>query len=113
MGSAFLFDAANVALVTLANPSMTLETVGDTMLLAGANRAMIGDELIQFGAAEQLGPALWRLSRLLRGRAGTAIPAAPGVGAPVVLLADPALLAVTADRVGGAAKGAGPLPGAR
>src|SRR3546814_6067989 len=100
MGSAFLFDAANVAPVTLANPSMTLETVGDTMLLAGANRAMIGDELIPFGAAEQLGPALWRLSRLLRGRAGTAIPAPHGRGSPFVLLDAAALRAVPADIAG-------------
>src|SRR3546814_18230908 len=92
---------------------MTLETVGDTMLLAGANRAMIGGELIQFGAAEQLGPALWRLSRLLRGRAGTAIPAAHGVGAPFVLLDDPALLAVPADIAGWAEDGTAALHWAR
>src|SRR3546814_5498800 len=71
-------------------PSMTLESVSEAMLLAGANRAMIGNELVQFGGAEQLGPALWRLTRLLRGRAGTEVAAAHGTGTPFVLLDDPA-----------------------
>src|SRR3546814_18152268 len=88
---------------------MTLEALVDNGLLAGANVAMIGDGRIQCGAAGQLGPALWRLSRLLRGRAGTAIPAAHGVGAPFVLLDDPALLAVPADIAGWAANGTATL----
>ena len=40
-------------------------------LMAGANLALVGDELLQFGRAEQLGPGRFRLSRLLRGRRGT------------------------------------------
>ena len=42
---------------------------------------MIGDELIQFGRAEQLEPGLFQLSRMLRGRRGTEwASATPGVG---------------------------------
>jgi hypothetical protein len=89
-----LFDLANAAMVTLDNPAMTLESVGDAALLGGANRAMIGGELLQFGTAEAVAPGVWRLSRLLRGRAGTAGDMVHGVGESFVLLGDPALLAL-------------------
>jgi hypothetical protein len=39
--------------------------------VAGANLALIGKELVQFGAVERLGPRRFRQSRLLRGRRGT------------------------------------------
>lgn len=92
-GSPNLFDEANPAVVDLFNPSMTLESIDNPGLLAGANRAMIGDELVQFGSAEWIAPGRWRLSRLLRGRGGTGV-VAHGTGVPFVLLADPALLPV-------------------
>lgn len=92
-----MFDLAHVATVTLANPAMTLESVGDAALLAGANRAMIGGELLQFGVAQTVSPGVWRLSRLLRGRAGTADETAHGIGEAFVLLDDSALLALPAE----------------
>jgi hypothetical protein len=87
-----LFDLANAMMVTLANPAMTPESVGDAALSGGANRAMVGGELLQFGRAELVAPGMWRLSRLLRGRAGTASTMAHMAGEPFVLLDDPALL---------------------
>ena len=48
-----------------------LEDADDGRLDGGANLAIIGEELIQFGRAEPLGGGYWRLSRLLRGRRGT------------------------------------------
>jgi len=39
--------------------------------VGGANLAVLGDEVIQFGAAEPTGPKRFRLSRLLRGRRGS------------------------------------------
>lgn len=39
--------------------------------VGGANLALLGDELIQFGDAEALGGRRFRLRRLLRGRRGT------------------------------------------
>ena len=42
-----------------------------SQLAAGANWALIGNEMIQFARAESLGASRWRLSGLLRGRAGT------------------------------------------
>ncbi|MFZ5726621.1 MAG: phage tail baseplate protein, partial [Pseudomonadota bacterium] len=91
-GSASLFDLANAVLVELVNPAMTLESVSDAALLGGANRAMLGGELLQFGRAEIVAPGVWRLSRLLRGRAGTDAATIHAAGEPFVLLDDPAAL---------------------
>lgn len=57
--------------VELAHAGMTLGDASWSALDQGANLAMAGDELIQFGRAEPLGGARWRLSRLWRGRRGT------------------------------------------
>jgi hypothetical protein len=95
-GGTLLFDRSGAVIVTLINPSMTLESVDERALLGGANRAMVGDELLQFADAEMIGPATWRLSNLLRGRNGTAA-AAQAAGAPFVLLDDPALLSIPDD----------------
>lgn len=106
-GSDGLFDLSNNIVVQLDNPSMTLESVGDAALLGGANRAMVGGELLQFGVAEVVGPGCWRLTRLLRARAGTESEMTHLAGAPFVLLDDPALLilpeALAALAEGGAA----------
>lgn len=91
-GSEYLIDGVNMVLVTLVNPSMTLESVGDAALLGGANQVMVGGELMQFGTAEVVGPATWRLSHLLRGRAGTVSAMTHAAGAPFVLLDDSAPL---------------------
>ena len=91
-GPAELFDLSNLILISLVNPSMTLVSVDDAALLGGANRAMIGGELVQFGVAEPLGGANWRLSRLLRGRGGTDLAGAHAAGTSFVLLGDAALL---------------------
>ncbi|USI76333.1 phage tail protein [Sphingopyxis sp. USTB-05] len=93
-GSGALFDLSNSIEVRLANPAMTLESVTDAALLGGANRAMMGGELLQFGVADVVGAGRWRLSRLLRGRAGTECDAAHPAGTFFVLLDDPALLAL-------------------
>lgn len=66
-----LFDTAHAVEVALLHGGMMLEDADDGRLLAGANVALLGDELIQFGRAEPLGGARWRLSRLVRGRRGT------------------------------------------
>ncbi|ALJ11447.1 phage tail protein [Sphingopyxis macrogoltabida] len=104
-GSADLFDLANAVVVTLVNPAMTLETVDDARLLGGANRAMIGGELLQFGVAEAVTPGVWRLSRLLRGRAGSHADA-HAEGAPFALIDDPALLLLPDELAAWAESGA-------
>lgn len=70
-GSTRLIDLANTLMVDLLRSDMVLVNVDDAGLFAGANAALVGAEIIQFGRAERLGPVRWRLSRLLRGRRGT------------------------------------------
>ncbi|CAM3168094.1 hypothetical protein SPAN111604_07910 [Sphingomonas antarctica] len=62
----------------LANPvvqrAVRLVVLADadaTALAGGANLAMLGGEAIQYGHAQPLGGAMWRLSELYRGRCGT------------------------------------------
>ena len=117
-GSA-LFDAVSALEVELANPSMWLEGRSDDALAGGANLALVGSELVQFGAAESLGANRFRLSRLLRGRRGTEWAAGGhGAGERFVLLGAEslAILEAPAGSVGGAASllaaGIGDLPDA-
>ncbi|WP_106639887.1 phage tail protein [Allosphingosinicella vermicomposti] len=85
-GSAML-DLINTIEVALPHDGMWLESCDDDALAAGRNLALVGQELIQFGAAEPLGGGHFRLSRLLRGRRGTEWAAGTaGAGAPFVLL---------------------------
>lgn len=69
-GQSLLFDDAAVE-VELLHLGMMLEHASDEALVGGANLALLGDELIQFGRATDLGEGRFRLSRLLRGRRGT------------------------------------------
>lgn len=69
-GSALL-DLAEALEVELANDGMELADADDAALDQGANLALVGDELLQFGRAARIGPRRWRLTRLLRGRRGT------------------------------------------
>lgn len=66
-----LIDTAHAVEVELFNDEMWLESRDDMLVAAGANAALIGDEIVQFGVAEPIGPRRFRLSRLLRGRRGT------------------------------------------
>jgi len=68
---AALADHAGFAEVDLAHEGMLLLSADDAGLDAGTNLALLGGELLQFGAAEHLGGTRWRLSRLWRGRRGT------------------------------------------
>ncbi len=68
---AALIDNAGYAEVELARTDMALANADPAALDAGANLAMLGDELLQFGQAASLGGTRWRLSQLWRGRRGT------------------------------------------
>lgn len=70
-GSPDLIDASNSVEVELVNGDQWLTSCDDEALANGANLAMIGPELVQFGDAVAAGPGRFRLSRLLRGRGGT------------------------------------------
>jgi hypothetical protein len=66
-----LIDLGSSVEVELVDRSQWLVSCDDEALANGANMAIIGDEVIQFGEAVSTGPGRFRLGRLLRGRAGT------------------------------------------
>ena len=57
--------------IQLIDKDQWLVSYDEGALAEGSNLAVLGSELLQFGSAEPLGDGRWRLSRLLRGRAGT------------------------------------------
>ena len=69
--SAAIQDRAHTFEVDLAHGDMALAGADMNALDAGANLALVGDEMVQFGSAEQIGPTRWRLGMLLRGRRGS------------------------------------------
>jgi hypothetical protein len=95
-GSALIDERSQVE-VELLNEAMWLESRSDSALCDGANLALLGEELIQFGQAEPLGERRFRLSRLLRGRRGTEWAAGlHAQGEPFVLIEAESLVAVEA-----------------
>lgn len=78
-----------------ADPAPVLATADEASVLSGANLALIGDELVQFATAEDLGDGVWELRDFLRGRRGTeAAVNGHGEGEAFVLLAPESLLRV-------------------
>lgn len=67
----FMMDRRSRVVVTLVDQAMVLQSATFAQLDVGANRALLGGELIQFADAEPLGGGRYRLSNLLRGRAAT------------------------------------------
>lgn len=76
-GQPHVIDLAGSVEVQLVNDSPWMQSCDDAALVAGANVAVIGSEIIQFGLAEPLGDNKFRLSRLVRGRRGTEWAAGP------------------------------------
>lgn len=64
-------EAADMVEVELLSERMWLESRGEASILAGANLALIGDELVQFRRAEAIAPRRFRLSGLSRGVHGS------------------------------------------
>lgn len=77
-------------LVDLIASDLAFQSTDVIGLANGDNRLMVGGEVIQFLEAQSLGNGSWRLSGLLRGRAGTEPAATLGhqVGVCVTLLGD-------------------------
>lgn len=93
-GSAALEDRRSVLDIILLNDSMLLADADAAAMDAGANLALLGDELIQFAQAQALGSGRWRLSGLWRGRRGTEWAAASHLaGERFVLLESDAVVA--------------------
>jgi hypothetical protein len=87
-----LIDLGNAFEIELVNEAMWLENCTDAALADGANLALIGSELVQFGAAEAIGNRRFRLRRLLRGRRGTEWAAAAHVADEAFTLVLPEVL---------------------
>ncbi|MCA1662648.1 MAG: phage tail protein [Novosphingobium sp.] len=96
-------DFANVLDVALAAPDLALASASATQLAAGANRALVGDELLQFARADALGSGRWRLRGLLRGRGGTEWAIAGHAAGERFVLIDDALVALDPAVVGDSA----------
>ncbi|HEX8191458.1 MAG TPA: phage tail protein [Allosphingosinicella sp.] len=90
-----MFDDLNTLEIDVLHGQIVLEGRSDSALANGANLAIAGSELIQFGRAEKIGARRYRLSRLLRGRRGTEW-AAPGhvAGEAFALVDGPAVLPI-------------------
>lgn len=103
--TALLFEPQAGAAIHLVATDLVLSDSDIDGLAAGANRMLIGGEVIQFARVQPLGDQRWQLTGLLRGRGGTEHSAAQGHPAqtPVVLLddslvaLDPALVAPLAS----------------
>ena len=81
------WDRRNQVEIELLSDAMWLESRSLASVLAGANLAGIGDELVQFTTVEALGARRFRLSGLLRGRRGSeAAAVGHAIGEPFVLL---------------------------
>jgi hypothetical protein len=91
--------------VRLFSDDFQLDPASPEALANGANRALIGGEVLQFTTAERLAAACWRLCGLLRGRGGTEAAASAGhkPDEPFVLL-DDALMTLDPTQLGPAGK---------
>ena len=76
--------------VDLVSEDFALDAVSPEALAGGANKALVGSEIVQFARAERVIGNRWRISGLLRGRGGTEGAALAGspTGSAFVLLDD-------------------------
>jgi hypothetical protein len=90
-----LMDLVNSVDVELVDASQWITSCDDDALADGANMAVIGKELVQFGEVTALSNGGFRLARLLRGRGGTEWAAATHeVGEVFCMLGNASLRAV-------------------
>lgn len=86
-GSIMVVDDVHAIMVTLLAPDMVLSHADEAGLAQGRNLCLIGQELIQFGRAEQVAVGRYRLTGLRRGLRGTEwAMAGHGVGEPFLMI---------------------------
>ncbi|MEO6092191.1 MAG: phage tail protein [Novosphingobium sp.] len=95
-------DRVSSLVIVLANNDMTLPTVGGRQLAVGANRALIGREIVQFASATALGGGRWQIRNLLRGRGGTEAAVCGHAAGEVFVLLDAEPIALDPAIVGAA-----------
>lgn len=97
---ALLFEPEAKAVIELVADDIAFTETSIDGLAAGANRLLIGSEVIQFVRAAPLGNRRWELSGLLRGRGGTEHGAAQGHPAQTLaVLLDDSLVALDQELV--------------
>ncbi|MEO1731804.1 MAG: phage tail protein [Pseudomonadota bacterium] len=69
--AALMYEPNAIMELQLAADDLNLSDTDVAGLAAGANRLLVGNEVVQFKRAEAVGGSVWRLCGLLRGRAGT------------------------------------------
>lgn len=70
-GTPYVIDEVRSFSVVLNTSIHTLSSISDAALIAGGNRAMLGDEVLHFGVATLTAPRTYTCSRLIRGQRGT------------------------------------------
>ncbi len=99
-GGSALLDLGGFVDVEMLHDEMVLTGCDEDALAAGANLALVGAELIQFGEVEPIAARRWRLSKLLRGRRGTEWAAAHLAGEDFALLESAAIRPVELPSAG-------------
>ena len=79
-------DETNTVQVYLKTPDALLENTDLAGMMNRRNRALIGDEIVAFGDADEISPGTWDISHLLRGRKGTSSAGTHAEGERFVLL---------------------------
>lgn len=90
--SPLLFDSHSTLDVQLVGQDQELNDADHAQLCEGANRALVGSEIVQFGHAEPLGAGRWKLSQLLRGRGGTEAAVGEHIAGDTFVLLDDSLV---------------------
>ncbi len=98
--SPLLFDRHSSVVVQLVASDLLLTNATMRQLAMGANRALLGNEIVQFGDATPLGNGLWSLSGLWRGRGGTEAAIAAHAAGERLILLDGSGLALDPQAVG-------------
>ncbi len=100
---ALVLERQAVLALDLVAEDLALAPADAGAIAAGANRLLVGSEIVQFARAVREGDRRWRLEGLLRGRGGTegAAQAGHDAGALATLL-DASLVPVVLDRPNGA-----------
>lgn len=98
-----LFDRTATVTVELIDAEMELTDATGRQLSQGANRALLGNEIIQFARAVPLGGGRWRLETLLRGRGGTEAAVSGHEPGETLCLLDARPVALDSSLVGNAA----------
>jgi hypothetical protein len=98
-GPIAVIDRANRLTVQLAGDDMALDNASPRELAMGANRVLVGAEIIQFARAVALGGRTWELSGLLRARAGTEAAITSHIGNEDFILLNEAPVAIDYNKI--------------